>query len=62
MDTNIRTLGLETSKRGRANAPVLPLFRGHSNAIPVQQEVAREILMPLFPKNWAFHLLRGNVR
>ena len=28
-------------------------------AIPVLQEVARETLKPLFPKNWAFHLLRG---
>ena len=28
--------------------------------IPVQQEVARETLMPLFPKNWASHLLRGD--
>ena len=28
-------------------------------AIPVQQEVARKTSMPLFPKNWAFHLLRG---
>ena len=26
--------------------------------IPVQQEVAREISMPLFPNNWASHLLR----
>ena len=28
-------------------------------AVPVQQEVARETLMPLFPKNWATHLLKG---
>ena len=28
-------------------------------AIPVQQEVARETSMPLFPKNWGSHLLRG---
>ena len=28
-------------------------------AIPVQQEVARKTSMPLFPKNWASHLLRG---
>ena len=27
--------------------------------IPVQQEVAREISMPLFPKNGASRLLRG---
>ena len=52
MDTAIRTLRLETSKRGRPNAL----------AIPVQQEVARKTSTPLFPKNWASHLLRGNVR
>ena len=28
-------------------------------AVPVQQEVARETPTPLFPKNWASHLLRG---
>ena len=28
-------------------------------AAPVQQEVARKTSTPLFPKNWAFHLLRG---
>ena len=27
--------------------------------IPVHQEVARETSTPLFPKNWASHLLRG---
>ena len=27
--------------------------------IPVQQEVARETSTPLFPKNWASHLFRG---
>ena len=27
-------------------------------AIPAQQEVARGTLITLFPKNWAFHLLR----
>ena len=27
--------------------------------VPVQQEVARETLTPLFPKNWASHLLWG---
>ena len=27
--------------------------------IPAQQEVARETLTPLFPKNCASHLLRG---
>ena len=49
MDTTIRTLRLETSKR---EGPV-PL------ANPVQQEVARKTSMPLFPKNWASHLFRG---
>ena len=39
----------ETSKR---RGPI-PL------AIPIQQEVARKTLTPLFPKNWASHLLRG---
>ena len=29
-------------------------------AVPVQQEVARETLKPLFPKNWASHLFRGD--
>ena len=28
-------------------------------AIPVQQEVSRKTSTPLFPKNWASHLLRG---
>ena len=28
-------------------------------AVPVQQEVVRETSTPLFPKNWASHLLRG---
>ena len=27
--------------------------------IPAQQEVARETAIPLFPKNWVSHLLRG---
>ena len=27
--------------------------------VPVQQEVVRDTLMPLFPKNWASQLLRG---
>ena len=27
--------------------------------IPVQQEVAKEASAPLFPENWASHLLRG---
>ena len=49
MDTAIRTLRPETSKRGSP----MPL------AIPVQQEVARKTATPLFPKNWASHLLRG---
>ena len=30
--------------------------------IPVQQEIAREISTALFSKNWASHLLVGNVR
>ena len=37
-------LRLETSKRERPNA--------------LHEEVARETLTPLFPKNWASHLLR----
>ena len=41
MDTAIKTLRLETSKRGGP----MPL------AIPVQQEVVGKTLMPLFPKN-----------
>ena len=49
MDTTIRTLRLETSKRGRP----MPLV------ILAQQEVARKTSMPLFAKNWASHLLRG---
>ena len=49
MDTTIRTLRLETSKKG---GPI-PL------TIPAQQEVARKTSIPLFPKNWASHLLRG---
>ena len=28
--------------------------------IPVQQEVARETSMPLFPENWTSHPLRGD--
>ena len=49
MDMATKTLRPETSKRGRPNAP-------HH---PVQQQVARKTSMPLFPKNWASHLLRG---
>ena len=49
IDITIRTLMLETSKRGRLNAPT----------ILVHQEVARETSMPLFLKNQASHLLRG---
>ena len=45
----MRALRPETSKR---RGPI-PL------AIPIQQEVARKMLTPLFPKNWASHLLRG---
>ena len=52
MDTTIRTLRLETSKKGGP----MPL------AIPVQQEVAGKTSTPLFPENWASYLLRGNVR
>ena len=48
MDTAIRTLRPEATKRGKPK----PL------AIPVQQEVARKTSMPLFPKNCASHLLR----
>ena len=51
MGTAIRTLRPETSKRGGP----MPL------ATPVQQEVARETSTPLFPKNWASHLLRGGM-
>ena len=29
--------------------------------IPAQQEVARETATPLFPKNWASHLLKGGM-
>ena len=46
MDTTIRTQRPETSER---EGPM-------SLAILVQQEVARETLTPLFPKNWASHL------
>ena len=49
MDTAIRALRPETSKRGGP----MPL------TIPVQQEVARETSMSLFPKNWASYLLKG---
>ena len=51
MDTAVRTLRPETSKRGGP----MPL------ATPVQQEVAKETLTPLFTKNWASHLLRGGM-
>ena len=47
MDTAIRTLKLETTRGGGP----MPL------TIPVQQEVARKTLTPLFPNNWASHLL-----
>ena len=50
MDTAIRTLRLETSKRGGGPMPL---------TIPAQQEVARETSTPLLPENWASHLLRG---
>ena len=50
LDTAIRTLKIETSRRERPNIPL---------AAPVQQEVPRKTSTPLFPKNWASHLLRG---
>ena len=49
MDTAVRTLRLETSKRGRPNAPRCPSSAGSSQ---------RDLDDP-FPKNWASHLLRG---
>ena len=49
MDTDIRTLRLETSKNGKPSA-----FRHHSSAGSSQRD-----LSILFPKNWASHLLRG---
>ena len=49
MDSTIRTLMLDSSKGG-GQSPV---------TVPVQQEVAIKTLTPLFPKNWAFYLLRG---
>ena len=49
MDIAIRTLRLETSKRGRPNAPRCPSSAGSSQ---------RDRGTPL-PKNWASHLLRG---
>ena len=49
MDTTMRTLRLETSKRGRPNAPCCPSSAGSSQ---------RDLDAP-FPKNWASHLLRG---
>ena len=50
MHTAIRTLRPETSLRGGGPMPL---------TIPVQSEVARKTSMPLFPKNWTSHLLRG---
>ena len=57
MDTAISTLRLEIARWG---GPMPP-------AIPVQQEVDRENLMPLFPKNWAsriitFHAKMGSIK
>ena len=49
INISVRTLRLETSKKSRPNAP----------RHPVQLEEARETSMPLFSKNWASHLLRG---
>lgn len=49
MDTAIRTLRLRLPRGGDP----MPL------TIPAQQEVARETAIPLFPKNWVSHLLRG---
>ena len=36
-----------------------PRILSHLTAVPAQQEVARDTLTLLFPKNWASHLLRG---
>ena len=47
MDTAISTLRLEIARWGGPMPPT----------IPVQQEVDRENLMPLFPKNWASHII-----
>ena len=49
MDTAIRTLRLRLPRGGDP----MPL------TIPAQKEVARETAIPLFPKNWVSHLLRG---
>ena len=48
MDTIIRTLRLETSKRGRPKTPCYPNSAGSSQ---------RDLNAPI-PKNWASHLLR----
>ena len=48
MDTTIRTLRLDTSKRGRPNAPRHPRLAARS----------QETLMSLFPQDGASHLLR----
>ena len=50
-DSAIRTLKLQTSKRGRPNAP-------HCLS---SAEVARETSTPLFPNNWASYLLAGGM-
>ena len=49
MDTAIRTLRLEISKRGRPSAPHCPSSAGS----------VTQTLTPLFPTNWASHLVRG---
>ena len=52
MDTTVRTLKPETSKTWRPNAPHHPSSAG----------ISQKALTPLFPGNWASHLLRRNVR
>ena len=49
MDTAVRTLRLETSKRGRPNAPRCPRSAGNSQ---------KDIYAPV-PKELGLHLLRG---
>ena len=51
MDTAIKTLMLSLANWG---GPMI-IF------VPVQQEVARETSTPLFPNNWASHLLGRGV-
>jgi len=48
MDTSIRTLRLETSKRERPNAPCHPNSAGSSRQKDLDAHISKELCLPFF--------------